>query len=260
MSTKLMKTFVGICALTMAVVCAAPLWAQSPASKDKPAMYSYVSFWNIPRAQWAEMEKADAADQTILNKAIADGNLIGFGNDVNLVHQPDGSTNDEWWSSMSMAGLINVLEQFYKSGSSVSPVLSSSTKHSDAIFVSHHYNWHPGSWKGLYTHGSMYKLKADAPNDAVDILSNNWIVPRMEKLLADGTIYEYEVDTEAIHNEAPGTFWIFYLAATPEGLDKAAAALQQAVKENPLAGPAFGSMTDFTAHRDYLSRTNATYK
>ena len=114
MSTKLMKTFVGICALTMAVVCAAPLLVQSPASKDKPAMYSYVSFWNIPRAQWAEMEKADAADQTILNKAIADGNLIGFGNDVNLVHQPDGSTNDEWWSSMSMAGLIYVLEQFYK--------------------------------------------------------------------------------------------------------------------------------------------------
>jgi hypothetical protein len=32
------------------------------------------------------------------------------------------------------------------------------------------------------------------------------------------------------------------------------------MKANPLGGPAFGSMTDSSGHRDELLRTNATYK
>ena len=148
---------------------------------------------------------------------------------------------------MSMAGVLNVLDQFYKSGSTTTPVLESATKHWDDIYVSRYYNWHSGSWKGVYTHGSSYKLKADAPDDAVETLSKNLLVPFLEKLLADGTIHEYEIDTEAIHTEAPGTFWIFYLAANAEGLDKVNAALRETLKANPLGGPAFGSMVDFTA-------------
>ena len=153
---------------------------------------------------------------------------------------------------MSMAGLMNVLDQFYKSGSSVSPVLSSSTKHADYIFVSRHYNWHSGSWKGAYTHGASYKLKPDAPDEALEMLSKSLIVPLLEKLLADGTIHEYEIDTEAVHTEAPGTFWVFYIAANADGLDKVNAALRETLKAAPLAGPAFGSLVDFSAHRDYL--------
>jgi len=260
MNRKLWKVFAGLCAIAMSAVWAAPARAQMSEMKEKPPMYSYVSFWNIPRAQWTEMAKADAADREVLDKAIASGTIVGYGNDVNLVHQPDQPTNDEWWSAMSMAGVLSVLEQFYKSGSTATPVLESATKHSDGIYVSRHYNWHAGSWKGVYTHGSYYKLKADAPNDAVETLSKSLLVPFFEKLLADGTIHEYEVDTEAIHTEAPGAFWIFYLAANAEALDKANAALRETLKANPLGGPAFGSMVDYTAHRDYLVRTNATYK
>jgi len=260
MNGKLWKVFAGLCALAMFAVCAAPARAQMSEVKEKPPMYSYVGFWTIPRAQWAEMAKSDAADQGILDKAIATGTIVGYGNDVNLVHQADGPTNDEWWSAMSMAGVINVLEQFYKSGGTATPVLESATKHWDGIYVSRHYNWHSGSWKGAYTHGSYYTLKPDAPSEAVEMLSRSLIVPFFEKLLADGTIHEYEVDTEAIHTEAPGAFWIFYLAANAEALDKADAALRQTLKANPLGGPAFGSMVDFSTHRDYLVRTNATYK
>ncbi|HEY5176059.1 MAG TPA: hypothetical protein VII95_10910 [Terriglobales bacterium] len=260
MNRKLWRVFAGLCALAMAAVWAVPAGAQMSEVKEKPAMYSYVGNWAIPRAQWAEMEKANGADQKILDKAIASGTIVGYGNDVNLVHQPDGETHDEWWSAMSLAGVLNVLDQFYKSGSSTSPVLASATKHWDNIYVSRHYNWHAGSWKDVYTHGSSYKLKADAPDDAVEMLSKNLIVPLLEKMLADGTIHEYEIDTEAIHTEAPGTFWVFYVAADAEGLDKVNAALRERMKSNPLGGPAFGSMVDFTAHRDWLVRTNATYK
>jgi hypothetical protein len=260
MNRKLWRVFAGLCTIAMSAVCISSAHAQMSEVKEKPRMYSYVSFWNIPRPQWSEMAKADAADQKILDKAIASGTIVGYGNDVNLVHQPDGSTHDDWWSAMSMAGLLNVLDQFYKSGSTSSPVLESATKHSDSIFVSRYYNWHSGSWKDLYTHGSSYKLKPSAPDEAVETLSKNMIVPLLEKMLADGTIHEYEIDTEAIHTEAPGTFWISYLAANAEGLDKVNAAVRESFKSNPLGGPAWESLVDFTDHRDYLARTSATYK
>lgn len=233
---------------------------QTTEVKEKPAMYSYVSNWSVARAQWADMEKATAATEQILEKGVASGALVAFGSDTNLIHTADGATHDRWWSSMSMAGLFNTLDQIYKSGSPTTPVLAGATKHWDEVFVSHYYNWKSGSWKDAYTHGSSYKLKAEAPSDAVDQLSKNLFVPLFEKQLADGTVVEYEVDTAAIHTEDPGTFWIFYITPNAEGLDKVNAAIRDALKANPLGGPAFGSMVDFTPHRDMLARTNTTYK
>jgi len=258
-SVKAWKFVAGLCALA-AAFWVVPACAQTSDVKEKPPLYSYVSNWSIPRAQWNDMEKAGSTNQSIMQKAIGDGAIVAYGNDENLVHQPDGYTHDNFWSATSMAGLLNVLDQNYKSGSSTSPVLAASTRHWDVIYVSRYYNWHSGSWKGVYTHSSSYKLKPDAPDDAVESLSKNLIVPLMEKQLAAGTIHEYEVDTEAIHSDAPDTFWIFYIAANAEGLDKVNAALRDAMKANPLGGQAFGSMVDFKAHRDGLARTTATYK
>lgn len=245
--------------VVLVALAALPTFAQTEV-KEKPPMYSYVSVWNIPRAQWGEMQKEDAANQKILDKALASGTIIAYGDDTNLIHQPDTWTHDEWWSSMSMAGLLNVLEQFYQAGNATSPVLSSATRHADNIYVSRYYNWHSGSWKGVYTRVAAYKLKAGVTDEAVDKLAKSLVVPMLEKLLSDGVIHEYEIDMQAVHTEAPDTFSIEYIAANAEGLDKVSAALQQTMKANPLDGPAFNSMTDASAHRDELAHTSATYK
>jgi hypothetical protein len=260
MNKQVRGTFAGVCALALTAVVVGSAHAQMSEAKEKAPMYSYVGNWAIPRAQWAEMDKNTAADAKVLDKALAAGTIVGYGNDVNLVHEADGATHDGWWSAMSMAGLINVLEQFYQSGNAVTPVLASATKHYDNIYVSRFYNWHPGTYKNVYTHVGSYKLKADAPDDAVVTLSKGLIVPLLEKMLADGAIHEYEIDTQAIHSDAPGTFSVVYIAANADGLDKVNAAVQETLKSSPLTGPAFGSMTESAAHRDYLARTSATYK
>ena len=258
MNKRLGTLFVGLCVVAI-VTASAPLAAQTEV-KEKPPMYSYVSNWAIPRAQWAEMEKQNATDEKVLQKALASGTIVGYGNDVNLIHSADSETHDDWWSAMSMAGVLSVLEQFYASGTPTAPVLTTATKHWDGLYVSHYYNWHSGSWKNIYTHVGVYKLKADAPDDAVGTLAKNLVVPLLEKQLADGTIHEYEIDEQAIHTEAPGMFVIVYLAANAEGLDKVNAAVREAIKAAPLNGTAFGSVTESSAHRDELVRTTATYK
>jgi hypothetical protein len=259
MNRKLWGMLACVCTLAMMAAAAIPARAQDEV-KEKPPMYSYVGFWNIPRAQWAEMEKNNAAEQKILDKALADGAIVAYGNDLNIVHTSDGMTHDDWWSAMSMAAMLNVLDKFYKSGTGTSPVLASATKHTDGIFVSRYYNWRSGTYKGAYTRVGYYKLKPDAPEHAIETLSKTFIVPLLEKLLADGSIVEYEIDTEAVHTEGPGAFWIDVISPNAEGLDKLNAALLDRVKTNPLAGQAFDSMIDSSAHRDSLSTSTVTYK
>jgi hypothetical protein len=205
------------------------------------------------------MEKSEA-DQSVQQAAIAAGTILAYGFDTAVVHQTDGPTHDDWWVANSMTGILNVLEQFSKAGSSTTAVLASATKHSDSIDQSRYYNWKPGTYKGAYTHGSHYKLKADAPDDAVDMVAKSFIVPLMEKMMAAGAIVEYDLDTPALHTEAPGTFDLYYTTPNAEGLDKMNQGLQQMMKANPLDGPAFNAMVDSNAHRDSLSQTNATFK
>ena len=248
------------CAAALGAGAAAPASAQSAEAKEKQPLYTYEGFWVIPRPKWGDMAKNSAADQKTLDAALASGTIIAYGNDENLVHQAEGYTHDDWWQSHSMAGLLNVLDTFYKAGSATSPVLESATKHWDGMYVSRFYNWRPGSYKGAYTHVGTYLLKAAAPQNAVEMLSKSVFVPFFEKLLADGSIVEYEVDQEAIHTESPDHFYLAYICSSAEGLDKVNAALRDAIRANSLISPTFESMVDDTPHRDYLLRSNATYK
>ena len=261
MNRSVWPVLAAVSAFGVLIPAAAPTFAQTSEVKEKPRMYTYESWWVIPRARWGDVDKENAAsNQKILAPALADGTLLGYGDDETLVHTADGPTQDNWWQASSMAALLKVLDAFYRTGGSASPVLLSSTKHWDGMYESRFYNWKAGSWKGAYGRASTWKLKADAPADAVEILSKNVFVPLLEKLLAAGAIVEYEIDEETIHTESPDSFFVYILAPTADGLDKFNAAVRDGIKNNPLSAPAFGSMIDFTPHRDQLVRANATYK
>lgn len=260
MNSRSCNIFMGLCALALSSLCALPASAQNSEVKEKPPMYSYVADWQIPRSHWGDMSRTEDATRSILDKALANGTIVAYGTDENLVHQADGYTHDEWWSAMSMAALLKVLDQFYSSGSNNTPGIDSSTKHFDQILVSRYYNWHPGPYKNAPLQVASYRLKADAPDDATELLSKNLVVPLLEKLLAEGTLVEYEIDMQAVHTEAPGSFAIVWIASNPEAVDKVSAALQAALKAQPLGGPAFVSMVDYSAHRDELWQGSGVYK
>ena len=250
----------GICAFAMAAVFAAPAGAQTAEVKEKPPMYSYIANWTLPRASWPDFEKGAPTTQKVMEHALATGAIVGFGSDSRIIHAEDGNTHDNWFSGMSAAGVLNTLDELIKAGSATSPVIASATKHSDNLMVSRYYGWHAGSWKGAYTRYSGYTLKADAPDDAVDILAKGFLVPLFEKLLADGTIFEYEIDLEALHTDNPAEFSFLFMAPTAESLDKVSAALTEAMKKSPFAGPSIVGFSDFAKHRDSLWRSTVTFK
>jgi len=246
--------------LLLLSVCAGPANAQMSPVKEKPPVYWYISNWQLPRAQWSAVDKSNADDTKLLDKAFADGLIIGYGFDETLTHSPDGETHDQWWGATSLAGVFNMLDQFYKAGTPTSPLLQSATKHWDSVWVTRYHNWHPGSYKDAYTFVATYRLKPTAPDNALDSLSANLVGPLLEKLLADGSLIDWEIDTEAVHTDAPGEFMIIYVSQKPDAMDKVQAAIAELDKSNPLGGPAFGSVTDSSAHRDEVLRSTVVFK
>jgi hypothetical protein len=250
---NLFVIFSGLTVLVVSVAWAALAGAQTVGVKTKPPMYSYIAVWNIPREQWDARENQAAAARKILDRAISKGTIVAYGFDGNPLH-------DTFWLAMSKAGLQSVSEEFRKAGISVVPSATGKSPSPASILISHYYNWHAVTCKNAYVHVGIYKIKPDAPPDAVDVLSKNYFAPPLEKMLADGAIFEWETDTYADPKDSPGTFLIAYLSATEEGLNKAGNAVQTVLKSRPPEGPAFDSLVDVSASRDVVVRSYAVYK
>jgi hypothetical protein len=259
MSRRTWSRLTCLCALVLAGLWAMPTLAQQGTEvKEKAPMYSYVADWNVPRAMWKDIEKGNAEDTAILEKYLADGTIVAYGNDVNLVHTETGDTHDSWWSTMSMGSLIKVLTAVRPNG--VNNAVYAASKHHDGIFVARYYNWHSGAFTNGYTRVSFWKLKERAPDNALEQLAKGFLVPVLEKLVADGTLYEYEIDEEAVHTTDPAGFDVVVIANGPDALDKYGAAIHDAAVANPFAVTALHTWVEGSAHRDELSWTTAKYK
>lgn len=260
MNSSKNSLFAGLCLMALVAISTVLACAQGEPMKPKPPMYSYVSNWQIPRGHWAEMKTYEESGNAVMDKAMADGTLVGHGTDMNLVHSADGWTHDDWFSSMSMAGIIKVLDQLYSSGGAAGTALESATKHYDLLFVSRYYNWKPGAYKDGVVQVSTFRLKKSAPDGAFNAISGEIVAPLLEKMLADGMILEYEIDTEAVHTTAPGSFSIVTVSAHPDDADKMDDMIRAAFKAHPIDGVAFDALIEEGASRDEMGLGQGVFK
>lgn len=239
-----------LCALAVAPLCVNQASAQSQ-SMDKPVMYTYVSEWAVPRAMWADYQKIEDADNAQQQKLVADGTLMAFGNYAVLNHQEGMATHGSWFSAGSMANIIKTLEGLRAAPDAVSAPLAAS-KHWDYILSSTNYAGHSGTFTNSYLRIGSWKAKAGASDPDGKIVKAT-MVAMLDKLLADGALHAYQIDTETIHSADPGLLHMAVFTNGPEGLDKFYAALTDLAKNNPTGLAAFDSLVDNAGHRDTLA-------
>ncbi|HET8965233.1 MAG TPA: hypothetical protein VFN20_03390 [Candidatus Acidoferrum sp.] len=237
-------------ALASSIYAAAAV-AQSAAA-EKPALYTYVSEWAVPRAMWADYKKEDDADLEAMKKAFTDGTIVSYGSFAVLNHQEGSPTHGSWFSAISMANLMKVLEGLRSSPGATAPVLAAS-KHWDFILRSTEHNGHAGTFTNGYLRVARWPFKAGA-NDPDEKILKATMVSMLEKLLADGAIHSYTIDRENIHSEDPGSMFVVFVTNGAEGLDKFNAAVTDMQKNNPTGLAAYTSLIDSHGHRDTLAR------
>jgi hypothetical protein len=230
------------------------LAAAQTATAEKAPVYTYVSEWGVPRAMWADFQKQEEAGVEAMKKAVSDGTIVAFGNFAVLTHQEGEATHGSWFTATSMANLMKVLEGLRGSPASTSQVFSSS-KHWDYILSSTSYGAHAGTFSNGYLRVARWPSKAGASDPDGKILKAT-MGAMLEKLLADGAIHSYSIESEIVHSEDPGSTFVVLVANGAEGLDKFNAAVTDMGKNNPLGLAAYGSVTDTHGHRDVLGRVN----
>jgi hypothetical protein len=181
---------------------------------------------------------------------------VSFGDFAVVNHQEGAPTHGSWFAASSMANLMKVLEGLRAAPTATSPVFAAS-KHWDYILSSRDYNAHSGTFTNGYLRVATWTGSAGA-NDPGGKIVKSSMVALLEKMLADGALHAYTIDTEIVHSAEPNTFFVVMVTNGAEGLDKFNAALDEMNKNNPTALAAFRSLIDEHGHRDMLARVSTT--
>lgn len=234
------------------LLAAVPVEAQR--SAQKPAVYTYVAQWSIPRAQWGDMTKMQQTSAALLDRLVSDGTLVSYGLYETAVHDPKAPTHGNWFQANSVAGIFKALDSLQGNTASNAQLLGSGP-HEDLLLVSRDYEAHSGSFKNSVLRGISVVTKPGMEqqfHDAFDRI----IRPILEKLTADGAVHGWSYHNEWIVKE-PGRVTIVFIADGPDGVDRYIGAINELFDKNPDAVAPLIAATEPDSRRDFLLRVTA---
>src|SRR6266852_3459618 len=162
----MMKRIAGLLLVVMAVILVP---AALPQMEPTPVVYTYVSQFQIPRANWAQYsEDTEKSFVPVVEKSLADGTILSWSTFEQVIHTPEGYTHGAAWSSNTIAGLMKVLDEIRKNGPR--PAQIAATKHEDLLMQTRMY--HGGSGTEAYLRVVCSIAKADKPEGYTAMLKN----------------------------------------------------------------------------------------
>lgn len=226
----------------------------APAAAQGQGYFTYVSRWAVPRSDWAAFEKQEKADDATMQKLVADGTIIAWGDEATRVHQEDGYTHAEWFTAASRADLLKALELEWTSSANAAFVAT--TKHSDLFHRTLAHGGKTSSGATGYLRVTFWQAKPGA-EAALEAHVMKYIKPVLDDDVEKGTLLMYNFDEEDIHTSRPGGYSLALLFPDGAAMDKFFASLAASEKENPAVGQVIDSLTVSKAHRDGLGQVTA---
>ncbi|MHB8525957.1 MAG: hypothetical protein ACYDD2_07365 [Candidatus Acidiferrales bacterium] len=239
-----------ICAATIAMgfLVGAPF----ASAQEKPAqiLYTFVSQWSVPRAHWGDMEKFSQSMKPILDKLVDDGTLTGYGFADVVVHTVDGPTQEDWMQATSVGGILRALDAVREAANTSAALMDA--RHSDIFLRSTIHE----SKAGTYEHGYLWVGSFAIKPGHVDDWSQNfktYMAPELAKMVDDGTLAAYQLDTQLVHEGDTNTLDYAFVTTQPDGIDKVQAMIRQVEGKNPAIGGSFDSWERDKGHSDSIS-------
>jgi len=241
----MMKRIAGLLVIVLAVMLVP---AALPQMEPTPTVYTFVSQFQVPRANWAAYsEDTEKTVVPIAEKLTADGTIVSWSTFEQVVHTPDGYTHGAAWSSTSILGLMKVLDEIRPR-----PGQIAATKHEDYLMQTSMYR--VGSGTPTYLRVVCSNAKADKPGDYTATLKK-LLVPTFEEQVKKGVATYYGVDEQYVNSSAPSTRCVVISYPNTEGMDKWAAAINATQAKWSAAERAeFAGSTVLDSRRDIMAR------
>ena len=244
----MMKRIAGLLVFVLAVMVVP---AAVPQMEPAPMVYTFVSQFQVPRANWAAYsEDTEKTVVPIVEKLTADGTILSWSTFEQVVHTPEGYTHGAAWSSTSLSGLMKVLDEVRKAGPR--PGQIAATKHEDFLMQTSMYRM--GSGTPAYLRVVCSNAKADKPGDYTATLKK-LLVPTFEEQLKKGVATYYGVDEQYVNNSAPSMRCVVITYPNAESMDKWATAINTTMSKWSAAERAeFAGSTVLDSRRDIMAR------
>ncbi|HEY4816197.1 MAG TPA: hypothetical protein VIH67_02125 [Candidatus Acidoferrum sp.] len=244
----MLKWIAGLVVVVLAVLMVPAAVSQT---ESAPVVYTYVSQFQVPRANWAAYaEDTEKTVVPIVEKLTADGTIVGWSTFEAVVHTPEGYTHGAAWSSPTISGLMKVLDEIRKNGPRPSQVAA--TKHEDYLMQSTVY--HAGSGKAAYLRVICSNAKPEKPAEFTAMMKK-LLIPTFEDQLKKGVASYWGIDEQYVNNSAPSTRCVVINYPDAEGMDKWAAAINATMGKWSAAERAeFAGASVADSRRDFMAR------
>jgi hypothetical protein len=242
------KRIAGLLLIVLAVMLVP---AALPQMEPTPTVYTFVSQFQVPRANWAAYsEDSEKSIVPILEKLTGDGTILSWSTFEQIVHTTDGYTHGAAWSSASISGLMKVLDEVRKAGPR--PGQIAATKHEDYLMQTRMY--HAGSGTPTYLRVVCSNAKTDKLEGYSTTLKK-LLVPTFDEQVKKGVATYYGVDEQYVNTGAPSTRCVVITYPNAEGMDKWAAAINATMaKWSPAERAEFTGSTVLDSRRDIMAR------
>src|SRR2546421_13088295 len=186
MNKRMIAVAVGLILVTVAIVSSPTAFSQM---EPTPMVYTFVSQFQVPRANWAQYsEDSEKTLVPVMEKSLADGNIVSWSTFEQVVHTPDAYTHGAAWSSTSISGLMKVLDEIRKAGPR--PGQIAATKHEDYLMQTSMYR--VGSGTPTYLRVVCSNARAEKPGEYTATLKK-LLVPTFEEQVKKGVATYYGV-------------------------------------------------------------------
>ncbi|MGC4055862.1 MAG: hypothetical protein QM757_44185 [Paludibaculum sp.] len=242
----------------MAAVC--PLLAQESTT------YTSVALFKVkPEATGAFVDNMKKFIAPVGAKLLKEGTILGYGLDIDVFHQP-GSTNADIWMEVPSFAAFGKAEEAIHAAMKASPQLTASVwaatdtnAHQD-LMVRHVFSNMKKAPAGVLPYTNFYslRLKPGKTQEFSEVFEK-YMKPGYDKLVADGTIFGYSVDTEIIHTDMSAFVWILAVMPDLATKDKMLAATREtnrarSAEERKAMSEALDAITVPGSHRDSISQ------
>lgn len=248
---------------TSSVLAGLLLSASLCSGQSKPQPLTSVALFKVAPEKTADFMEVMKMFPAALDKLLAAGTILGYGVDADLLHT--GEPNLAFWISCADFAAVEAAEKAIQSVIAANPDkmkaawgLSDFAAHRDIIVRSLESNMGKVPAGVLpVTDFNRQQVKPGRAS-AARMLFNRVEKPVLDKLVADGTIYGYSLDVEAVHTIQPGVMWTIVLMPNLATKGKVRQAFTDAMQKLPAAErDALEKLADDTfdagAHRDSLS-------
>jgi len=250
MNRRLIGVVAGLTLVALAVV-SAPI-AFSQMEQGQPIVYTFVSQFQVPRANWASYsEDTEKLAIPIFEKLTADGTILSWSTFEQVVHTTDGYTHGTAWSSTTISGLMKVLDEIRKAGPR--PGQIAATKHEDFLMQTSMYAV-GGGGAPTYLRVVCQNAKPDKPEGYAAVLKK-YLWPTVEEQVKKGVVSYVGLDSQYVNTTAPSMRCLVINYPNTEGMDKWAAAVNATLGKMSAADrEAFYGAAVTDSRRDIMAR------